>query len=280
VDAERRRRDPAAAALAVLGLAALVAFAIGRHSWSGGSAGTRHVPAGLWDWISTVCFVLWLAASVLAFREYQRQRRGKGPPVKPVSWRKAALVFGALLLGLLLIARVHHLQLHPATPTLPTLPQTLTAPTTTGRPAPRREEHFRWEAAAATAGLLALAGVAWLVVSRRRGRPARRGAAAAALVEALDDSLDDLRNEPDPRKAVIAAYARMERSLAASGLPRHEAEAPDEYLDRVLAELDARPARRLTALFARAKFSPHTIDARMKDEAIDALVELRAELVE
>ena len=31
-------------------------------------------------------------------------------------------------------------------------------------------------------------------------------------------------------------------------------------------------------LFARAKFSPHEIDSSMKDEAIEALVGLRAEL--
>ena len=36
--------------------------------------------------------------------------------------------------------------------------------------------------------------------------------------------------------------------------------------------------RRLTDLFSRAKFSPHEIDAGMKDDAIDALAGLRAEL--
>jgi hypothetical protein len=36
--------------------------------------------------------------------------------------------------------------------------------------------------------------------------------------------------------------------------------------------------RRLTGLFERARFSPHEIDARMKNEAIDALSGLRAEL--
>jgi hypothetical protein len=34
----------------------------------------------------------------------------------------------------------------------------------------------------------------------------------------------------------------------------------------------------LTSLFARARFSEHTIDAEMKDEAISALTGLRAEL--
>jgi hypothetical protein len=79
---------------------------------------------------------------------------------------------------------------------------------------------------------------------------------------------------------VIAAYARMERALAASGLARTQAEAPREYLERTLPELGASAgsAKRLTALFERAKFSPHRIDAGMKEEAIAALTALRDEL--
>jgi hypothetical protein len=101
-----------------------------------------------------------------------------------------------------------------------------------------------------------------------------------ALIAALDDSLDDLRNEPDPRLAVIAAYARMERALAFEGLARRKAEAPREYLARTLPALGAGAGSvaRLTALFEEAKFSPHDVDAGMKDEAIDALEALRDEL--
>jgi hypothetical protein len=96
----------------------------------------------------------------------------------------------------------------------------------------------------------------------------------------LDETLDDLRRERDPRRAVIAAYARMERSLGGYGLPRRPAEAPLEYLGRVLAELagSAAAARRLTRLFERAKFSEHAIDVKMKVDAIDAVVAVRDEL--
>ena len=58
------------------------------------------------------------------------------------------------------------------------------------------------------------------------------------LADVLDETLDDLRAETDPRRAVIAAYARMERALAAYGLPRSPAEAPDEYLQRIFADLE------------------------------------------
>jgi hypothetical protein len=80
---------------------------------------------------------------------------------------------------------------------------------------------------------------------------------------------------------VIAAYARLEHVLAGHGLPRKPAEAPLEYLGRMLAELSVsdRAARALTDLFERAKFSQHAVGAEMKDEAIDALETVRDDLL-
>ena len=100
------------------------------------------------------------------------------------------------------------------------------------------------------------------------------------LAAVLDETLDDLRAEQDARRAVIAAYARMERVLAAHGVPRRPSEAPLEYLARALRDLDvpASAALDLTELFERAKFSPHPIDAAMKDEAIGALATVRDDL--
>ena len=130
--------------------------------------------------------------------------------------------------------------------------------------------------------LLALAATCAYIASRRRGRHVRDEdeLLATALASALDDALDDLRAETDPRRAVIAAYARLERVLAAHGTPRRAAETADEYLPRVLRELEIDPAaiERLTTLFTEAKFSRHDVDVAMKDEAIDALVSVRDEL--
>jgi hypothetical protein len=127
--------------------------------------------------------------------------------------------------------------------------------------------------------LVAFTSVAGMLI-RGNKHVRREVEARKALAEILDDTLDDLRAEKDPRKAVIAAYSRMERSLATFGLPRRPFEAPVEYLGRVLEELrsGSPAARRLTHLFERAKFSQHSIDAAMKDEAIDAVVTLRDEL--
>ena len=127
--------------------------------------------------------------------------------------------------------------------------------------------------------VVALVAAAWFVLERRRVDQ-RTELPAVELALALERTIADLRAEPDPRKAVIAAYAQMERALAEAGLPRTPAEAPREYLGRVLPEVGASTAsvERLTELFERAKFSPHAIDAAMKEEAIDALESLRDEL--
>jgi hypothetical protein len=124
--------------------------------------------------------------------------------------------------------------------------------------------------------------VAQLVAERRRRRPPPTP--AERLVELLDDTLDDLEGEPDPRRAVIAAWARMERGLAAAGLPRHPAEAPFEYATRVLEAALARssssPVHRLTGLFERAKFSHHPVGEADRQEAIATLRAVRRELAE
>jgi membrane protease YdiL (CAAX protease family) len=142
---------------------------------------------------------------------------------------------------------------------------------------------FTWIPVFVVIGLAVLAGVAFYLSARRSRAEARDRYAeriADALATALDDSLDDLRAETDPRRAVIAAYARLERVLAAHGLPRKAAETPDELLARILPGLDVdrRSIRRLTDLFTWAKFSHHHVGTEMKEEAIAALEQVRDEL--
>lgn len=138
--------------------------------------------------------------------------------------------------------------------------------------------------------LLVVAG-AIVVAARRRPAPAptvplRRLApqpepeeVARRFYSLLDDTLDDLRAEADPRSAVIAAYARMERGLGTLGIERLAAETPFEYLARVLERLSVSEtaARALTDLFERAKFSPAPVGEDMKRAAVDALESIREE---
>lgn len=130
--------------------------------------------------------------------------------------------------------------------------------------------------------LLVVAAVAVVLTMRSRRRTASEqpGSLSAAVDDVLAEALDDLRAEQDPRRAVIAAYARLERALAAHGLPRRLSETPEELLERVVPLLDVsrQAACRLTALFETAKFSQHEVGTAMKDEAIGALETTRDEL--
>jgi len=147
------------------------------------------------------------------------------------------------------------------------------------------EPKFEWTVLwIAIAGIVA--GVAWFAYQwrARKRRTAVPRALEATVAEdfaaTISDAIDDLEAEPDARRAVIAAYARMERVLARHGLHRRPSETPLEYLRRILLGLTARgeAVRRLTSLFEQAKFSRHEIDEGMKQDAIGALREIRGDL--
>ena len=131
----------------------------------------------------------------------------------------------------------------------------------------------------AAAALLALTALSIVVWSTRASPLSRREKPRLArdLAAALEDSLEDVRSEVEPRRAVIAAYAKMERILAAHGSPRYEFEAPLEYLARVFRGLktDVEALRALTDLFELAKFSHHEVSLAMKERAISALTMVR-----
>jgi hypothetical protein len=95
----------------------------------------------------------------------------------------------------------------------------------------------------------------------------------SALASAVGAGLRDARLEPDPRRAVITAYATMERMLAAQGWPRREVEAPLEYMTRLFAERNIRAdaLATLTELFELSRFSHHVISPATKERAIRAL---------
>jgi hypothetical protein len=143
------------------------------------------------------------------------------------------------------------------------------------------EPHFRWLPIFVIGSMVVgIGGAMAFLALRRRREEEERAPVRETLAEVLGETLDDLIRERDPRKAVIGAYAKMERTLAARGFPRRESEAPLEYLGRILGLVggSGHSARRLTRLFERARFSPHEIDQRMKDDAIESLIGLRAEL--
>lgn len=127
----------------------------------------------------------------------------------------------------------------------------------------------------ALGALILIMALRWRVLDAPTGLDGRDRRTAVA--RAVDLSLDALRGEPDPRQAVIAAYAAMERSLSGAGYGRHRSEAPLEYLRRVIAAPTSvgEEVRTLTLLFQHAKFSQHTVEEAMRSRAIEALARIR-----
>jgi Domain of unknown function (DUF4129) len=267
----RRGVLPVAAAV---GLLALVAVGSLRGPLGSGR-GRAHYPADLVDSLLLLLFVAMVAAGVLALfslwgdRRLNQRRRIGG--TLGLLLPMAAVLLLWLLRGVLGLGAGRG----DRAPDTPVPPTTLELPT----PTPDPGIVPLLVAGLALAAMVAIV-VAQLVAERRRRTPPR--SPAERLVELLDDTLEDLEGEPDPRRAVIAAWARMERGLAAAGLPRHPAEAPFEYAARVLESALARRSsvHRLTGLFERAKFSRHHIGEDDRAEAIAALRAVRRELAE
>ena len=276
--------------LTVVGvLAAIVLVAVAsRGSTSLGDSAARKPSDALTD----ILFALYLVALIggaamfvylLVLQRKVKAQTGKAPP------RSLRRMLGTMLVlvavGLLMARRLSTWQRPAPVEPEEAIGQAQSIPIHTSRQptAGSLESEVSWGPVLITLGLVLLAVVAYWYAgrARKRARGELHTGLAAAVAQAVDESLDDLRAEPDPRRAVIAAYARLEAVLAAHGLPRKPAEAPMEYLGRMLAELSVsdRAARALTDLFERAKFSQHVVGAEMKDEAIDALETVRDDLI-
>jgi hypothetical protein len=273
-------------------LLAVVAVASRAHKPGGGTgAGAAHPPRLLLEYAASVMVVLLPIGTILIVLALAQSRRQKVLAGER-SWRRSmlmVLVMTPLFIGAFFVIR-HFRPAGGATPqiTVPTTPPANLPRGTARHPKvslkPTAPLQFQWLPVLVLGSLVLAAFVTAGVAIHMRRRHGDVWAEEAALAQALDevlaDTLDDLRAERDPRRAVIRTYARMERTFAAYGVPRAESEVPQEYVARVLDRLGVSvfSVRRLTDLFSRAKFSPHEIDSGMKDEAIDALAGLRAEL--
>jgi Domain of unknown function (DUF4129) len=82
------------------------------------------------------------------------------------------------------------------------------------------------------------------------------------------------------REAIIACYAAMEASLATAGSPRRAADTPEELLNRAEDDgiIRTPAARRLTALFREARFSPHRLADAQRQAALAALGDIGHDL--
>ena len=269
----------------VTALLAVVAIAAHGRPLGSGHGGGSGLPATFWDYVFTSFLILEVLLALIAFAAiffFRRDPAQRAPHHSRMLRSVAVLLAVAFLLAFVARHVDLHRLLHPGATT------TNATPSHRGKGAKNRHRHpppppshvqFRWDELAIVLGMLLGLGVL-AAATRKRLAPPTDPRAPEMLAAALDESLDDLRADPDLRRAIIAAYARMETALAAAGVPRHHAEAPLEYVERALLTLDTSAAavRRLTDLFQWARFSQHEPDPAMRDEAVNALVAVRDEL--
>jgi hypothetical protein len=104
--------------------------------------------------------------------------------------------------------------------------------------------------------------------------PSRPGA-AESLARAAEVGLAEIGDlSREPREAIIACYAAMERELdRVPGAAPLDCDTPSEVLARAVGHhaLNADSATRLVELFEEARFSPHVMNEGHRDDAVDAL---------
>ena len=253
----------------------------GRPLSSGGGAGPT---ATFFDYVATTLAIFCVIMLGIVIWSLFSDRT-KGTPVRRSNWNLLSYfvtLAGAAVIASLLIHSGFEQRLRKAADAF--AKKNRAGQTQAGQPVGKnvRNARIRWDEIAIVAVLLGGTAVVLLASrnTKRAPRPWRLGRRGEAVSFALDESLDDLRNDPDLRRAIVAAYARMERALESIGLGRHPAEAPFEYIERALTSLEtsAEAAERLTTLFEWAKFSHHEPEPHMRDEAIDALIVVRDEL--
>ncbi len=143
--------------------------------------------------------------------------------------------------------------------------------------------------------LMVLVVVGTAIASRRRGSgevavPRRRRRRRASATPTAGDSLaraaevglaeiGDLTREP--REAIIACYAAMERELTrVPGAVPQDCDTPSEVLARAVDNraLRADSATELVELFEEARFSPHVMTEAHRDAAVRVLERVLTEL--
>ena len=212
------------------------------------------------------------------------------------SWRVLLIGLAAILAWVLLNALLTQLPwLHAGdVPSPQVAPGPAPSSDTVPRPPVRQpsggDDHVFWFLAASTAALMVLILTAAVIVRVRRRRDAAPAAAAAPVpdadvVEPASGSetlalaaerglaeVGDLSREP--REAIIACYAAMEKALAsAPGAAPQDSDTPSEVLARAVEHhaLQSGSATELVTLFAEARFSTHVMNEGHREAAERAL---------
>jgi hypothetical protein len=303
--------------IVVIALMTVAALALRGHIPGGESIAERERPpsnpAALIVVIAMVCAAVAIIGFAIVARLRDRTPRpastgdlprspgGKGRP----NWR-FSLVLLALAIGwLLLVLLLMHLGGRPEQP----LAEAPTAPETSPETSTQAPDTARSEPADAEPGpgtnvidylippmlILMVVVVVGTVVASRRQRAgaaqylvaddspvAASTTAGQSLVRAAEVGLAEIGDRTrEPRAAIIACYAAMERELTrVPGAVPQACDTPSEVLARAVDNRALRvdSATELVELFEEARFSPHVMTEVHRDAAVRVLERVLAEL--
>jgi hypothetical protein len=263
--------------------------------------------------VALLCISVVIIGFAIIARLRSRQVRRPGPGQLPEgrgtvgrpTWRFSLIALAILISWLLLIMLLMRLGVQgpgdqsPAG--TPTAVDPGSAPPTTANPPPPQPDSAN-DPATNVVGylippmliLMTLIVLGTVIASRRQRRietlaldsempeaPARAGA-AESLARAAEVGLAEIGDPTrEPREAIIACYAAMERELThVPGAAPLDCDTPSEVLARAIDRhaLHAGSATRLVELFEEARFSPHVMNEGHRDAAVDALRLVLADL--
>jgi hypothetical protein len=270
-------------------------------------------PAALIVDIALVSISVGIIGFAIVARLRNRQARRPGPTSLPEgrgamgrpTWRFSLLALAVIIAWLLLVMVLSQLGVGgpgDRTPSgTPTISDPGAAAPTATNPVPRQPDSTE-DPGPNVVGylippmliLMTLVVFGTAVASRRQRRaapwagdgqlpeiPAQPGA-AESLARAAEVGLAEIGDlSREPREAIIACYAAMERELThVPGAAPLDCDTPSEVLARAVGRhaLNAESASRLVDLFEEARFSPHVMNEGHRDAAVDALRLVLADL--
>jgi Domain of unknown function (DUF4129) len=222
---------------------------------------------------------------------------GKGRP----NWRVLLIGLGVIIAWLLIAMLLARLWLpHGVAPSAPT-PDTSAPPASQGAPPPQQRPpqnntgNMVGILLATTVPMLLIIVAGRVIMSRRRWRAATSRTIAGddvespapatrseSLVRAAELGLAEMADlSREPREAIIACYAAMERELAnVPGAVPQDFDTPTEVLARAVEHhaLHADNAIQLVNLFEEARFSPHVMNEGDREVAVRVLQQVLDEL--
>ncbi|GBG36670.1 DUF4129 domain-containing protein [Mycobacterium montefiorense] len=215
------------------------------------------------------------------------------------SWRVLLIGLAVIVAWLLIAMLLARLSLHYGAPPADHAPGAGTQPHTAAPSPQHRPPHddngnMLGILLATTVPMMLILVAGTLIMSRRRlaattlhtltddvdYRPPVRQ--SESLVRAAEVGLAEMSDRTrEPREAIIACYAAMERELAnVPGAAPQEFDTPTEVLARAVERhaLHIDNAIQLVNLFEEARFSPHVMNEGHRDIAVDVLRLVLAEL--